>query len=518
MSLDPSVVAQAQLTASIASLPYLNAAMATFTPSTAPFLAGFIAGAEYIDAGGEGIASKFTIRNWESRLRAWGADESEPIWQVCSAYFNQRGAISGGGSAIQKPPWLIVGRRTRAVPSQITIVFTAVGAAGTSITCTVDRARFIYDDGWLAQFTVDQDGLKTLTNLRDEMLAGLNAIAGFSAVYLAAAVGPATMTITSLADGFPLLVDTLSTTGGPSFTQTVTTANTPGDYALDLDDLRLYVEDSNDPVEGVPGRKYFWIGDTQIDGVVDTEGAQWVEDAGEETLPRLYIYRGMTFDQDVWDPAATTSIAQDWQIAAGGTGFSRASLGAHPYMEWYTWALLGRVIGFLPGESYFVSRELYGSTKYAKISPVDEGENASLAADRAFDYYSAEGAYGSSLWGYLSNSSFMDRRWVEAYAQWQVSTDLTAWKIARDDMAYDDFTIQAAVSVIKAALLKIPGIAKFPDLVSVTAKPRAQVDSNNIALRIYSGADFTINCAYAGPINRFGTIGDPVFISISETL
>lgn len=519
MSLDQSVNFNSVLTSQVSTRPYLNAAMETFTPSTAPFLAGFIAGAEYKDGGGEGIASKVTVTNWESRLKAWGATEEEPIWQVCSAYFNARGAEGGAGfipANITRPPHLIIGRRTRAVPSEVTIVFTAAGAAGTSITCDVNQAPFIYSAGELATFTVDQDGLKTTTDLRDEMVAGLNAITAFAALYLAAPVGPATMTITSLADGFPLLVLTSATTGGPSFTQAVTTANTPGDYALDLDDLRLYVEDSDDPSTGVPGRKFFWISDSQLDDVVNEEGAQWVEDAGEETLPRLYVFCGESLAPENFDPAATASPAQDWQAAVGGVGFSRAGIFAHDLLEWFAPAALGRVIGYLPGECYFSARELYGSGKYAKITPRDQGENASLAEDRRFNYYSAEGPHGSILWDWISSGKRLDQRWVEAYASYQVNTDLTLWKIQKQDVTYDDDTISAAVSVIKAALLKIPGIAKLPNLISVTAKRRAAVDPNLIAQRTY--VDFTITCAYVGSINRFGTISQPVTITISETL
>jgi len=520
MSFDPSVVFNSVLTSQVSTRPYLNAAMETFTPSTAGFLSGFIAGAEYRDAGDEGIASKLTVSNWEGRLRAWGADESEPIWQVVSAYFNPRGSDVGNGPVpanITRPPHLIIGRRTRAVPSEVTVVLTAAGAAGTSITCQVNRAPFIYTAGELATFTVDQDGLKTTTNLRDEMVAGLNAITAFAALYLAAPVGPATMTITSIADGFPILVLTTATTGGPSFTQTITTANTPGDYALDLDDLRLYVEDSDDPVTGVPGRQFFWISDSQGDDTVNEEGAQWVEDAGEETLPRLYVFYGLCLNSaENFDPAATTSPSQNWQAAVGGVGYSRAGLFSHDLMEWTVPSHLGRVIGYLPGECYFSSRELFGSGKYAKITPRNQGDNASLAEDRRFNYYSAEGPRGSVLWDWISSGKRLDQRWVEAYASYQVNTDVTLWKIQKQDVVYDDDTISAAASVIKGALLKIPGIARLSNLISVTYVRRAAVDPNNIAQRTY--VDFTITCAYVGSIDRFGTLSEQVTITISETL
>lgn len=519
MAYDPSVVVKTQLLIPTTGFPYLNRALFTFRPSTAGFLAGFIAGAEFTDPGtGDGLVAELTPSNWQIKLKAWGALEDEPVYQACSAHFNPLGAADAQGfrEPVDIPPSVYIGRRTSAVVSQITVDYTT-NTAGTS-TFTVNRSINYFDDGWLAQEAIVADGVLTVTQLRDAAIAALNGNAAFAALYLAApGVGPGEFTITSLVAGFPLLLDIVTTTGGPIITQTVTTTNVPGAYSTDLDEMQTAAELSNDPVSGKPERRWYWITDLQGDDTVNAEGYEWVQDQGEASPVRDYQFMGWSTDVLNFDPlSAGTSAAEIAAAANGGAGWNRAGVCMHDRYEFAVPALMGRTIGFLPGAISFTSKQLIGSTRYAKITPRSWGDNASLAAERTFNYNSPGGAQGSWVWGYLADGSYADRKWIEDYASAVVQSELIAWKIRRNIVSFTDADISAGAAVIKQALLTIPGLASSPTLITVTYKTRRQMDPGDIAARTY--LDYTYSAAYGGVMNRIGTLTSPIVGTISESL
>lgn len=519
MAQDQSIFINAEVLTFIRENPYLNAAMFTFNPSSAGFLAGFQAGAEFVDPlTGDGLAAELTVNNWESQLTAWGADSSEPVWQMCSAYFFALAVPDSQGfrSALTKPPHVIIGMRTRSTASVENIEFTT-NTAGT-VTFTINPSNNTFTDGYLAQFAIVANGVLTVTQLRDNTVAGLNAIAEFAAQYVAAPVGVAgEFTITSLANGFPLIVDIQVTTGGPIMTQAVTTSIVPGDYALDLDDLRRVAEDQDDPVSGKPERRYFWITDSQLNDDINAEGFEWVQDEREATFPRAYQFHGQSHDPLNFDPlSAGTSAAEVAAAANGGAGWNYASVVDHDKYEWLVAALFGRTIGYLPGAISFTDKQLYGSTRYAKMTPRDKADNASLADTRHFNYYSPEGPRGSFRWGFLADGSYWDRDWVAVFAKYYGEVELTSWKQQNNIVNYTDDSISAGAGVIKRALLRLPGIAALPDLLVVNFVGRQQVDPLDIANREYNS--YEVFAGYAGPINRFGTVANPINFSISETI
>ena len=520
MSYDPSVVIESSVAVVLTDLPYLNVMCLTFAPSTSAFKAGFEAGASFVDPTTNlGLGEELTVRNFESRLRAFGATPTEPVWQAVKGHFNPRATADAQGfrDRIKLPPRIFIAARTRAANSETTLDFTT-NTTG-FITITVNPSRNLFADGYLAQVVVEADGVKTAADLRDEAVAGLVAIPEFAALYLAAPGGGDDMTITDLAPdgGYPLVVKVEVTTGGPIITNTVTTANTPGDYALDLDDVKRVLELQDDPITGKPERRMFFISDLQGDKTVNAEGYEWAQDEREEQVPRDYEFHGFSLDPLNFDPlSAGTSEAEIAAAANGGTGWNYGSVCDHDLYEFPVPVLLGRTIGYLPGEISFTSKVLDGSVSEAKITPRDKADNASLAADRRFNYNSPDGPKGRWVWGYLSDGSFVDRDWLASYAKYVGEQAKLQFMALRNIVAFTNADIEAGASALRDGLLTIPALAQFPDLLTVTYKTRQELDSNSIAVREY--VDYTVTAASGGVINRFGTIANPISVTISESL
>ena len=522
MAYDPSVFINSQVTFRTTSRPYLNVALLTFAPSTSGFQTGFETNASFVDPNTLlGLGEELTINNYEQKLiGVFGATESEPIYQQVKGLFNPRGVADASGNRqptnVTKPPRVFIAMRTRSVPWEQTIEFTT-NTAGT-VRITINPSRNLFDDGYLFQLDVVANGVLTVTQLRDNTVAALNADAGFAALYLAAPVCVlGEFTITSLRDGYPLVCKVTSTTGGPVMTNAVTTANTPGDYALDLDDAKRVLELQDDPITGKPERRYFFISDTQGDSTVNAEGYEWAQDEREAQVPRDYQFHGLSHDPLNFDPAsAGTSEAEVAAAANGGIGWEYGSVCDHDLYEWPVACLFGRVIGYLPGEVSFTDKVLDGSVSEAKITPRDKGDDASLADDRRFNYNSPEGPLGSWRWGFLSNGSYVDRDWTAQYARYVAEQGLIAFKQQRSIVAFTDDDIEAGRAALTEALLTLPAVAQFPDDLLVTAVPRAGLDPNDIANRRY--VDYVVTGIYGGVINRFGDLADPISITLSETL
>lgn len=520
MAKDPSVVIKGELLTPTEDSPYLNVGCLTFRPSTAQFLAGFIAGAEFVDPLTlEGLVAELTINNFESKLKAWGATASEPIYQNVQAYFFPLGIVVNGTrvpARVDIPPRLFIARRTRSVNTQQTIEFTT-NTAGT-VRFTINPSPQNFTAGWLFQADIVADGVLTVTQLRDAAVAALNADAGFAALYLAAPVGIlGEFTITSLVDGFPLIVKIEVTTGGPIMTSAVTTANVPGDYALDLDDIQRVAEETDDPTTGKPERRFFFISDIQGDSDVNAEGYEWVQDEREQTVPVDYEFHGLSRDPLNFDPlSAGTSEAEIAAAANGGAGWNYASVCSHDLYEWPVAALWGRTIGYLPGAVSFTDKVLRGSVAAARITPRSQGDNASLAAERFFNYNSPEGPQGSWRWGYLSDGSFVDRDWLTQYAVYKAKRSLELFKLARSIVQFTNDDINAGKAAIVSGLLELPAFANLPDEIEVTAVLRQDLDPVDITNRTY--VDYTFRAGYGGVINRMGTTAEPIIGTITESL
>ena len=535
MGNNPSVSFKTEVVAPTSGLPYLHHALITFRPSTTDFLAGFVGNSQQwmfpSPATNEGLVAQLTPNNWQSRLKSMGALPTEPLWRALDAHFKQL-AVADGTTGIRAdfplPDVVYVGRRTSAVVSAQTVEF-STNTAGT-VRVRVNQAKFIHADaspaGSLADVTVVADGVLTVGDLATDLAAQLNAIAGFAAVYSAvAALG--VVTITSLVAGYPLVVDVAPSTPGPTMVLTVTTANVANAYKGDLDEMQEAFEtgDQLDP----PVRRAYWITDLQGDDVVDNEGMDWVEDQADTSInnpPRDYQFlawsttgaRVIFFAGDRignFDPSATDSLAQVAVAANGNTGYTRGSVHSHDRWEFMVPALLGRVIGALPGATSFTDKVLFGSTANARMSPRDYGDNESLADldSRRFNWYGAEGPRGSARYGTSPSATvgFIDRKWLEDYSTYQATTDLIAWKQLREIVAYDTPTIEAAATIIAAALAKIPAINAAT--IRVTFLTRDQVDPANIADRVYT--DFAAFAVSFDVINKIGTLADPTNITIN---
>lgn len=518
----------------VVEAPYLQHACLTFVPSTSDFLAGFTASTQSwmyrSNVTNLGLVAVLTPDTYASRLKSLGALPGEPVYRAADAHFKGLLVANPDGSrdTLQKPDKLFIGRRTRAEKSSQTFTF-ATNTAGT-VRIRINPAKYIHASetptGALADVTITADGVLTVAQLATAADAALTAVTGFAALFTVVATLGA-VEVESIADGYPLVIEVIPSTPGPTMTLEVTTANTPGDYALDLDDIQTAAELGShlDP----PARQFYWLNDVQWDDVVSLEGMQWVEDQRDTATynpPRDYIYvaQSSTGDKDItngtgdglgnFDPAATASLSQAAQAANGGEGFYYAMVCDHDRWEYSVPALLGRCIGYLPGEVSFTSKVLFGSTANAQMTGRDYADNESLAspAERSFSWYSAEGARGAHKFGATPNGQFVDRPWLADYCTWLTRTRLVQWMQRVNIVTYTDDDIIAGQSIIAAAVAEIPAVIASTIVVNFTR--RAAVDPNDIALRVYS---YYITFAdTAGVINQIGTLSDPITITLKD--
>ncbi len=532
----PSVVPKGIVSSPVTTKPYLNAGMVSFTPSTTAFLNAYTASvATWMapsPATNLGLVATLTKNDWATRLKSLGATTDEPIYRFASAYFNPLALPDLGGvrAPVTTPDVLYIGRRTRAVASVNTVTF-STNTAGT-VRVRVNPAKYIHASttpaGSLADVTITADGVLTPTQLATALQVALMAVTGFAASFTAvAALGVVTITDTTDNPGStPLVIDVMPTTPGPTMELKVTTANTPGDYADDLDDIQTAAELGSqlDP----PSRKWFFISDIQADDAVDLEGMGWVDDQKDTDQfnpPRRYMFNAWsstgnkailigTDQVGNFAQAATASLAQNARAANANEGYTNGAVHDHDRYEFIVGALWGRTIGYLPGETSFTSRPLFGSTANAQMTGRDYGDDESLAdiANRSFSWYSAEGAQGSHKYGATSAGSFIDRPWLEAYAEYLAFTDLVAWMQRKNITAFDDDTIIAGAGIISAALAKLPAID--PNTIVVTYQTRAQVNPSDIAIRVYKGyAGFSVTF---GIINQIGTLAEPFTLNMQD--
>lgn len=526
-----TVNAKTSIQTATSAKPFLHHLLTTFVPSTAQFQNGFEdSEAEWMGQSpttGLGAYAELTPDTWSTRLKALGATIDEPIYRAMSAHFGQLLAAKPDGTRdrIELPDVAYIGLRTRAVVSKMTITY-GTNTAGT-VRVRVNRAKYIETDadpaGALADVTIASDGVDAVAVLATDTAAALNAILDFSAVFLAtAALG--VVTITSLTPGYPLELDVSPSTPGPTMTVAVTTTNTPGAYALDLNDLQTAGEFGThlDP----PARKWFWITDLQRDDVVNLEGLGWAATQGDTDVhnpPRDYVY----FAHSVmgaavvtrsgagignFNAAATASLSQAAASALAGEGYEAGSIAVHDRMEYVVPGLLGRVLGYLPGQASFTSKVLYGSTGPSRMTPREWGDLEYLAGDRNFGYYSAEGTRGAYLYSPTPSGSFIDRIWLRAYATYLARLRIIELMQRRNTMAYGDDDIEAIAKTAESALAEIPAITA--STIRATFLKRSQVDPGDISARIYRGllefADTN------GVINRIGTLADPFSISLKD--
>lgn len=531
MGNNPSVSVNPTVASITQAVPFLNHALFTFVPEDSTFAANIAASTQpwvFQDPNTlEGLVLALQPDNWNSRLRSLGASETEPVWLAADAHFNQLALADANGirQRLTRPDVLYVGRRTRAVQSENEFTFTTNTAGRVRI--RVNQAKFLYTssspEGSLADVTVVADGVLTTAQLATAAAAALNALPDFSAHFLAVAAVD-TVTVTGDVAGYPLILNVTASTPGPTVTQAVTTANVAGDYEDDLDDIQAALEFGS--LLDVPSRKAYWLTDLQGDDTVNAEGMAWVEaQFSGNTPPRDYQFAAWSTSGDRritiggnfvgnFDPTSTDSAAQVAHEANGGTGWTRASVHDHDRFEFSVPALLGRTIGYKPGETSFTDKVLYGSTPASKMSPRDFGDNENLTNgdERSFNWYGAEGPFGSERWGYLADGSFMDRKWLEDYIRYQVTTDLVAWKQINNITTYTDDSIAAGSSIIKFAIAKIPAV--IPDTINVVSLTRDQVNPALIVARIY--LDYFGSGVSGGVINKLGTPSEPIPIVITD--
>lgn len=528
----PSVVVKTQVLSPVTPSPYLQRALITFVPSTAEFLAGFTAATQpwmFQDQNTLlGLVAELGPNNWQSRLLSLGATNTEPVWRAVDAHFQQQSVADSQGNRtrLPLPESVFLGRRTSAAISENTVEFDT-NTAGI-VRVKVNPAPFIFTSGSpagsLADVTIVADGVLTTTQLGDALAAALLAIPGFAANFDATnAAG--VVTIESLIAGFPLIVEISVSTPGPTMIHTVTTNNVAAAYETDLNEMQLAAEFGSHL--NPPTRKWYWCTDLQGDDIVNEEGFKWVEDQNDVSLhnpPRDYQYLGwstsggkplLNLDGDLvgnFDPDSTASAAAVAKAALNNAGWTRGGVHDHDRWEFVVPALLGRTIAFLPGQVSFTSKVLYGATANSRMTPRDYGDNESLSQDRTFNWYGAEGPRGSHRWGYLANSSFIDRKWLEDFCSYIVKFRLIEWAQLKDIVAYIDDDIEAGAGIIAGAMSELPAINN--DSIRVTFLRRDQVSSNDIALRIYK---FYIAFADTnGVINQIGTLAEPISISLID--
>lgn len=527
----PSVSIDATFATPSTATPYLHHMLITFVPENTTFRTNFAASTQswmFLDPNTDaGLVAEVSGDNWQSRLKSLGATSAEPIWTALSAFWNPLAApdSSGNRDRVTKPDVVYIGRRTSAVASVNTFSFTTNTAGRVRI--KINEAKYLYAQsdpaGSLADITVVADGVLTVTELADDAVAQLNALTDFSDHFLASNVA-GVVTVTSDQPGYPLIISIKSTTGGPTMTQAITTANVANAYRDDLVEMQQAAE--FDTGDRPAGRKFYFITDLQGDDVVNAEGLAFAENQETDNTPkRDYVFkawsasgkRRITIGGNFvgnFDSTSTASAAANAHAANGGEGWTRGGVWDHDRYEFFVPALAGRVIGYMPGEVSWTAKVLQGGTDAAKMTPRDFGddETLTLGDDRSFNWYSAEGPglEGSAKWGYLSDGKWIDDKWTEDYVEYQVRVDLLSWMQQKNITTYTNVDIKGGEAVVEQAIAKIPAV--IPDSIGVVSLTRDQVNPANIIARIYY--DYSGGGDAAGVINRFGTPSSPIPITI----
>lgn len=533
MGNNPSVAINSTVIGQASELAFLHRMQVTFVPSTTTFSDAFKAStATWMFASPdtlEGLVAELTKDTWQGRLTGLGATATEPVWRAMDAHFKQLLPADGQGvrDRIQIPDKVYIARRTSAVVSRQTFTF-GTNTAG-RVRIRVNRAKYIFADATpaesLADITVISDAVLTVTQLADDAVAQLNAITDFAAVFTASNVA-GVVTVVSDVAGYPLIIEIMTTTPGPTMTQAVTTANVANAYRDDLLECQEALETGShlDP----PERRVYHLTDLQGDLVVNLEGLAFVEDQADTASfnpPRPYLFHPWTnFGDKVitlsgdrigdFDPGATDSLAQQAMAANAGAGYTRGQVISHDRWEFAASALLGATIGYLPGQRSFTDVVLFGSTANAKMSRRDFGDNEYLADDRRFNWYGAEGPNGSMRYGYSPSITvgFADRKWLEDYCTYLATKRLVAWKQGNLITTYTDAAIEAGANVIRLALAELPAVD--PKSIVITFKGRNQVDPNDIAIRVYK--DYAGFAVSLGVINKIGTLAEPIQLVIND--
>ena len=535
----PAVSIKTTVASPVTVVPYLNHALISFVPEDSAFASAFAASTAawmFADPNTlQGLVAELGPSNWQSRLQSLGAPTTEPIWTAMAAHFGPLAYPDANGNRerIVKPDVVYVGRRTSAVVSANTFTFDTNTAGRVRI--RVNQAKNLYAGstpvGSLADTTVVADGVLTVADLADAAAAQLTALADFAAHFTATSDAVDTVTVTSLVAGYPLILGIRSSTPGPTVTQAITTANVANAYRDDLREMQAAAEFTDPGVVDEPQqRRWYWITDLQGDDVVNAEGLAFVEnqaDTASFNPPRDYQFaawstsgsRSITIAGSQvgnFNPASTASASKAASTANGGTGWTRGSVHDHPRYEFLVPALLGRTIGYLPGDVSFTSKVLAGENAAAKMSPLGYGTNEGLTLgdSRRFNWYSDDGPgiTGMAKWGYLSDGSFMDRPWIADYVTHFATTDLLAWMARKNITSYTDVDIQAGAGIIEAAIAKVPAV--LPDTIGVVSIARDAVNPANIVARVYF--DYTGAGTSGGVINRFGTPSSPIPITITD--
>ncbi len=533
MGFFPSVNVNTRVVAPITALPYLHHPLITCRPPTAASQAGFLAatGPDVFRSPTtlEPLVVELNQNTYATRLKSMGFVPTDHAWRAVDAVFKPLGVadpVTGIRTPVAITDKVYLGRRTSAVVSSQTFTFTT-NTAG-SVTVKINPSKFIFPDtdDALVEVTVTADGIDPVGDLATDLATQLNANAAFAALYLATPTA-GDVEIESLVAGYPLIVDFAVTTPGPTVTLEVTTANVANAYRDDLFEMQAALaEVESNALVDVAGRKVYWLTDLQFDDTINAEGMAWVENQADTATynpPRDYQFlsqsstggKTITLGGDLvgnFDPNATDSAAQVAAAANGGTGWTRSGVHDHDRWEFMVCALLGRTVGFTPGQVSFNDKVLYGSTENARMTPRSYGVNDSLTETRTFNTYSDEGPRGAARWGYLADGSYIDRKWLEDYCTYLATQALIGWKQRVNIVTYTDDDIEAGAGILAGSLAPLQAIVT--DSIQVTYLLRSQVDPNNIAERVY--LDYTVSATSKGVINKIGTLAQPISITISE--
>lgn len=511
---DPSVVVAAELGLLSDARLALQRLLITFVPSTPGFAAGFATLGDYGPVNAR-RAMVLTPTNYRSRLEAAGAASDEPIWRALDAFWNPRGALDISGSRTPDPvaltDYIVIGTRELADPTSwnLDVTSNAVGF----ITVTIDpqgsgdgTARILTER---AQVVVESDGVKTIADLRDEIVAGLTAIAAFTSVATAAPGGPADLDVDTIADGYPLIVRVSVTSGGPTYALVNNTPYPALSWETDFDDVRQAVE-----TDGLGARAFWHVHDLQGLDALNLAAANYMDTLAAATVPAQYIYWAWSYSLENFDPLAVGSPAEVWRTAA----FTRASLWDHDLAENLVPALLGRALGYRPGEVVFSALELNGSVDAAIITKRAKGANEYLANEenRSFNFYSGDGPAGETKWGLLpaarqATPQWIDNTWLTDWLKFVCERDLATWKRSKSIVTYTDDEIVAGGEVLRDSAAAVPAI--LADTVAVSFLTRAMVSPADRQARRYNY--WVVDAEGAGAMVRLGQTTFPIKVNVS---
>ena len=356
-----------------------------------------------------------------------------------------------------RPPSILIGKRTAAVATVVTLTFSGPLAATHVVAGTVNTTP--------VSEAFDTDNATTLANIA----AAIQADEG---VVTAVSNGTNLITITAVTE-WVLTVGTFTVTGTAPPTVTNATTVTGRTVQDDIDDV---IDENND-----------WYG---LLLTTTNKGAILAAANRMEAEIKLGFYR--SDESGIDSPSSTTDLAKRLDNAAlnrAALMYAQGNITDYPDAAW-----VGRTFPINPGSSRFALRELAGVT----VDNLNDTEKSAVH-DKNANTYTEVGGKGITQEGKTSGGDFIDTVRDIDYLQVRLTEAIFDLFTRVEKIPYTDAGVRTLVGEIEASLQQRIDDGVVTDF-TVTAPKVADVSTVDKANQLLPDVEFT--ATYAGGIHK----------------